>query len=131
MAQNVVINGVTYQNVPKVQIPKSGSGTAEFIDTTDATLDNGNKMLNNVTAYANGTKYTGSITSKSAQTYTPTTSDQTINAGQYLSGAQTIKGDANLVAGNIADGVTIFGVTGSLSSATISQDGTTKVLSIS
>lgn len=131
MAQNVVINGVTYQNVPKVQIPKSGSGTAEFVDTTDATLDNGNKMLNNVTAYANGTKYTGSITSKSAQTYTPTTSDQTISSGQYLSGAQTIKGDANLVAGNIAAGVQIFGVTGSLSSATISQDGTTKVLSIS
>lgn len=131
MAQNVVINGVTYQNVPKVQIPKSGSGTAEFIDTTDATLDNGNKMLNNVTAYANGTKYTGSIQSKSAQTYTPTTSDQTIASGQYLSGAQIIKGDANLVAGNIAAGVQIFGVTGSLSSATISQDGTTKVLSIS
>lgn len=131
MAQNVVINGVTYQNVPKVQIPKSGSGTAEFIDTTDATLDNGNKMLNNVTAYANGTKYTGSITSKSAQTYTPTTSDQTISSGQYLSGAQTIKGDANLVASNIANGVTIFNVTGSLSSATISQDSTTKVLSIS
>lgn len=131
MAQNVVINGVTYQNVPSVQIPKSGSGTATFMDTTDATLDNGNKMLNNVTAYANGTKYTGSIQSKSAQTYTPTTSDQTIASGQYLSGAQTIKGDANLVAGNIANGVEIFGVTGSLSSATISQDGVTKVLSIS
>lgn len=131
MAQNVVINGVTYQNVPKVNIPKSGSGTAEFIDTTDATLDNGNKMLSGNTAYANGTKYTGSISSKSAQTYTPTTSDQTISAGQYLSGAQTIKGDANLQSGYIANGVTIFGVTGSLSAATISQDGTTKVLSIS
>lgn len=131
MAQNVIINGVTYQNVPKVNIPKTGSGTAEFVDTADATLDNGNKMLNGVTAYANGTKYTGSIQSKSAQTYTPTTSDQTINAGQYLSGAQTIKGDANLTSSNIANGVTIFGVTGSLSSATITQDSTTKVLSIS
>ena len=131
MAQNVIINGVTYQNVPKVQIPKSGGGTAEFIDTSDATLDNGNKMLNSVTAYANGTKYTGNISSKSAQTYTPTTSDQTISAGQYLSGAQTIKGDANLASANIADGVTIFGVTGSLSAAVISQDSTTKVLSIS
>ena len=131
MAQNVIINGVTYSNVPKVNIPKSGSGTAEFIDTTDASLDNGNKMLNGVTAYGNGVKYTGSIQSKSAQTYTPTTSDQTIASGQYLSGAQTIKGDANLVAGNIASGVTIFGVAGSLSSATISQDSTTKVLSIS
>ena len=131
MAQNVIINGVTYQNVPNVQIPKSGGGNAEFLDTSDATLDNGNKMLSSVTAYANGTKYTGSISSKSAQTYTPTTSDQTISAGQYLSGAQTIKGDANLSSANIANGVTIFGVTGSLSAATISQDGTTKVLSIS
>lgn len=131
MAQNVVINGVTYSNVPKVQIPKSGGGTAEFVDTSDATLDSGNKILSGVTAYANGTKYTGSITSKSATTYTPTTSDQTIASGQYLSGAQTIKGDANLTASNIANGVTIFGVTGSLSAAVISQDGVTKVLSIS
>lgn len=131
MAQNVVINGVTYSNVPKVQIPKSGGGTAEFVDTADATLDNGNKMLASATAYANGVKYTGSISSKAAATYTPGTSDQTIAAGQYLSGAQTIKGDADLDPTNIRSGVTIFGVTGSLTSATISQDGTTKVLSIS
>ena len=131
MAQNVVINGVTYSNVPKVQIPKSGTGTAEFVDTSDATLDNGSKMLSGNTAYANGVKYTGSISSKSAQTYTPTTSDQTISAGQYLSGAQTIKGDSNLQAQYIANGVSIFGVSGSLSAATISQDGVTKVLSIS
>lgn len=131
MAQNVIINGVTYQNVPQVQIPKNGGGTAAFFDTSDATLDNGNKMLSGSTAYANGVKYTGSISSKSAQTYTPTTSDQTINAGQYLSGTQTIKGDANLTSANIARGVSIFGVAGSLSSATISQDSTTKVLSIS
>ena len=131
MAQNVVINGVTYQNVPKVQIPKSGSGTAEFVDTTDATLDNGSKMLSGNTAYANGVKYTGSISSKAAATYTPTTSDQTISADQYLAGAQTIKGDANLLPQYIANGVTIFDVVGSLSAATISQDGTTKVLSIS
>lgn len=36
MAQNVVINGVTYQNVPEVDIPKSGSGTAKFYDTSGA-----------------------------------------------------------------------------------------------
>ena len=30
MAQNVVINGVTYQNCPEVDIPKSGGGTAKF-----------------------------------------------------------------------------------------------------
>ena len=51
-------------------------------------------------------------TAKAAATYTPTTSDQTIAANLYLTGAQTIKGDANLVAANIAEGVSIFGVTG-------------------
>lgn len=27
MAQNVIINGVTYQNVPEVDIPKNGGGS--------------------------------------------------------------------------------------------------------
>lgn len=131
MAQNVIINGVTYQNVPEVNIPKNGGGSARFMDTEDATLANGSSMLSGVTAYSKGTKYTGSIASKAAATYTPTTSDQTIASGQYLSGAQTIKGDVNLQAANIAAGVTIFGVTGSLSAAVISQNSSTKVLSIS
>lgn len=131
MAQNVIINGVTYQNVPKVQIPKSTGGKADFVDTADATLTGGVEMLSGKTAYANGIKYTGTIQSKSAQTYTPTTSDQTIQSGQYLTGVQTIKGDANLQPQNIASGVTIFNVTGTLSAPIISQDSTTKVLSIS
>lgn len=220
MAQNVIINGVVYQNVPKVEIPKSGStGNAVFVDTSDATLNAGSKMLNGVTAYAAGTKYTGTIASKSASdlsasgdtvtvpvgyyatqatkavasgsatapasisgtsasvstgtntltlsktisvtptvtagyvasgtagnssvsltasvttkaaaTYTPTTSDQTIAAATYLTGAQTVKGDANLQSANIKNGVSIFGVAGSLTSAVVSQDSTTKVLSIS
>lgn len=50
---------------------------------------------------------------KAAQTYTPGTADQTIASGRWLTGAQTIKGDANLVAGNIKKDVSIFGVTGS------------------
>lgn len=132
MAQNVVINGVTYSNCPEVDIPKSGGGTAKFYDVSDASLDNANKMLSGVTAYGgSGTKYTGNIASKTAATYTPTTSDQTITAGQYLSGAQTIKGDANLTGQNIRSGVSIFGVAGSLVLPTISQDATTKILSIS
>lgn len=130
MAQNVVINGVTYQNVPEVDIPKSGSGTAKFTDTSDANAV-ASEILNSKTAYVNGVKITGQIQSKAAATYTPTTSDQIIASGQYLSGAQTIQGDVNLSAVNIKSGITIFGVEGSLSSATISQDSTTKVLSIS
>ena len=52
---------------------------------------------------------------KVAQTYTPTTTDQTISSGRWLIGAQTIKGDANLVAANIKSGVSIFGVNGNYS----------------
>lgn len=221
MAQNVVINGVTYSDVPSIEIPKSGSGggTAEFYDTSDATLDSGNKMLSGNTAYADGTKYTGTIATKSASdvtvsgatvsvpagyyattasksvgsgsatppatisgtsatlttgtntltltktvsntptvtagyvtagtagnsavsltatvptraesTITPGTSTQTIASGTYLVGDQTIAGDASLVASNIKSGVSIFGVVGSLTSATVNQDAQSKVLSIS
>lgn len=220
MAKNVVINGVTYSNVPSVEIPLSGStSNAEFFDTSDATLDSGGKMLSGNTAYANGTKYTGSIatksssdlsasgdtvtvpagyyasqatkavssgsatapatisgtsasvstgtntltlsktisvtpsvtagyvasgtagnssvsltasvTTKAAATITPGTSNQEIAAGTYLTGKQTISGDASLVSANIKSGVSIFGVSGSLTSATVSQDQSTKVLTIS
>ena len=75
--------------------------------------DNGYDGLSQVTVNAVSKTYVGSgVTKKSAATYTPGTSDQSIASGQYLSGAQTIKGDANLVAGNIKSGVSIFGVTG-------------------
>ena len=62
---------------------------------------------------SSGTKKTLQLTTKGAATITPGTSDQTIASGTYLTGAQTFKGDANLVAGNIKSGVSIFGVAGS------------------
>lgn len=74
---------------------------------------------------------TEQLTTQAAQTITPSTSDTTIAAGQFLTGAQTIKGDANLVGSNIKSGVSIFGVAGSLTAATVSQNATTKVLTIS
>ena len=129
MAQSVVINGVTYADVPEVDIPLSGGGTAKFMDTSAGDAAAGD-MLSGKKAYAGGRLVTGNIQSKAAATYTPGTSDQTIQAGQYLAGAQTISGDANLVSSNILKNVTIFGVTGNLALPSISQDSTTKVLSI-
>lgn len=82
------------------------------------TPDSGYDGLTRVTVGAVSSTYIGSkVTKKSAQTYTPGTSNQTIGSGQYLSGAQTIKGDSNLVAGNIRSGVSIFGVTGTMVAA--------------
>ena len=71
------------------------------------------------------------LTAQAAQTITPGTTAQTIAAGQYLTGAQTIAGDANLTAQNIKAGVSIFNVDGELSTPVVSQDSVTKVLSIS
>lgn len=130
MAQNVIINGITYSNVPEVDIPLAGGGTAKFLDTSDANAT-GDDILSGKTAYVGGSKVAGGIQGKSAATYTPTTSDQTIAAGQYLAGAQTIKGDAALVPQSIVAGVSIFGVAGSVSLPTITQDTTTRILSIS
>lgn len=49
---------------------------------------------------------------RGASTITPGTGNQVIGANQYLTGNQTILGDANLAAGNIRAGATIFGVAG-------------------
>lgn len=77
----------------------------------DVTAD---KMLDGTVACGQSGKVTGTISKKASATITPGTADQTISSGQYLSGAQTIKGDENLVAENIKSGVSIFGVTGTL-----------------
>lgn len=66
-----------------------------------------------------GTKSaTKQLTTKAAATITPSTSNQTIAAGTYLIGKQTIAGDAELVAENIKKGVNIFGVAGTYDAAT-------------
>lgn len=78
------------------------------------TPDDGYDGLSSIEVGAVSSTYIGSgVPQKSAAVYTPGTVDQTIASGQYLSGAQTIKGDANLLAVNIKSGVSIFGVEGS------------------
>ena len=63
MAQSVIINGVTYADVPEVAIPKQGGGTAAFYDIESASINSNAQLLNGVTAYgAGGVKYTGSVT---------------------------------------------------------------------
>lgn len=60
-----------------------------------------------------GNVVTGTIPTQAAKTITPSTSSQTaVASGRYTTGAVTVAGDANLKAENIAEGVSIFGVTG-------------------
>ena len=93
-------------------ISKVVYGNTTLVDLTSDTVAS-DKMLQGITAHgANGSAVIGIISSKSAQTYTPSTTSQTIASGQYLSGAQIVAGDSNLVAENIAKDVTIFGITG-------------------
>lgn len=146
MSKSVTINGITYSDLPFMSAPNSsGTGDAVFWDISDATLDGAGKLRNGVKAYgADGTPYTGNMTEKTAATYNPSGSDQTINANQFLAGAQTIRAvtTTNLNAAYIANGVTIkvgcaedddcvASVMGSLQSPVIVQDPTTHGLHIS
>lgn len=88
MAQNVVIRSVTYQDVPSVEIPLSGGdGNAVFIDTSDATLDDASQLPLGITAYSDGTKYTGTAAQNDSTDLTISGATVTVPAGYYASSA--------------------------------------------
>lgn len=75
---------------------------------------------------------TQQLTTQEAKTVTPGTTTQTaVASGRYTTGAVTVKGDANLKAENIAEGVSIFGVTGTHSGGGETVVGTIRVSSMS
>lgn len=106
---NTLTLSKTISNTPQVTAGYVSSGTA------------GNSSVS----------LTASVTTKAAATITPGTSDQEIAAGTYLTGKQTIKGDANLIAANIVSGKSIFSIAGSAAVPSISYNSTTHTLSIS
>ena len=88
-------------STPTISVDSAGKITATVKQTEAGYVEAGSKSA------------TKQLTTKGAATITPGTSGQTIASGTYLTGAQTVKGDANLIAGNIKKGVSIFGVAGS------------------
>lgn len=108
-----------------VTAPSSISGSSATVSTGTNTLTltksvsvtpNVTKAgyISNGTAGSSSVSLTASVTTKAAATITPGTSNQTITSGTYLTGTQTIAGDANLVGSNIISGKSIFGVAGSV-----------------
>lgn len=101
---SVIVNAMATatQATPSISVNSSGLITASATQT-EGYVTSGTKSA------------TKQLTTQAATTYTPTTTNQTIAKGTYCSGVQTIKGDANLKAENIAEGVSIFGVEGTYS----------------
>ena len=96
----------------------SDTGATVSTETNTLTLSKTVSVTPNVTTagyISSGTagnsavSLTASVTTKAAATYYPSTTDQTVSASQYLTGAQTIKAvtTTNLSAGNILSGVTV------------------------
>lgn len=132
MAQNVIINSVTYQSVPEVDIPKSGGGTAKFYDTAAADISAGDVLTGKTAFGANGS-VSGSMANNGSTSGTIGTKagTLTIPAGYTTGGTVSLTNVSDCVAGNILTGKSILGVSGSLVMPSISQDSTTKILSIS
>ena len=132
MAQNVIINGVTYSNVPEVDIPKQGGGTAKFYDTAGGNAAAGD-ILTGKTAYNSSGEVNGSMANNGSTSGTIGTKAGTVTipAGYTSGGTVSLTNVTDCVAANIMSGKSILGVSGSLSVPTISQDSGTKILSIS
>lgn len=88
------------------------TGTMPDRGTVNATLPINGSFAIPAGKHSGSGKVTQDVPTKGAQIYTPGTIDQTIASGRYLSGTQTIKGDANLIPANILQGKSIFGVAG-------------------
>lgn len=120
MAQSVKINGVTYDSVPKVEIPlSSGAGNAAYWDTTGATAAADN-ILTGKTAFGAAGSVTGTMANNGAVTGSISTvaGTYTVPAG-YHNGKGTVSiasaEQAKLISGNIRAGVTVLGVSGKAS----------------
>lgn len=133
MAQNVIINGVTYSDVPEVDIPKSGGGTAKFYDAAAADVAAADVLSGKKFVGSSGLD-TGSMANNGSVSGEIETKAGTVNipAGYTSGGTVGIKASAvsDLTAATLLQGKEVLGVQGTLALPTISQDSTTKVLSI-
>lgn len=129
---SVVINSVTYASCPEVDIPKSGGGTAKFYYTGDADIASSD-VLTGKTGFGSTGSISGSMANNGSTSGTIGTKAGTVTipAGYTSGGTVSLTNVSDCVAGNILSGKSILGVSGTLAMPSISQDSTTKILSIS
>lgn len=131
MAKNVIINKVTYRDVPYVQIPNVDGGNATFYDTSDATAKQEN-ILTGTQAYVDGGKKNGSMPNNGnvGGTIKTKTENVVIPSGYTSGGTVSISTEEQekLVSENIKSGVTILGQVGksTVLDTTIDSQGATE-----
>jgi hypothetical protein len=71
MAQNITLMGASYSNVPSVQLPKTGGGTATFDDTTiSSNAATAEDITSGKQAYVNGSLITGTASGGGGSNWT-------------------------------------------------------------
>lgn len=112
MAQNVKINGVTYESVPRVEIPfATGSGSAVFVDTGSGDAAAGD-IRSGKKAWVDGAEVTGSLPVKSASDVTVSGKKVTAPAGVYDSAVEKSVADGAVTPGADVSG-TVLGTAAS------------------
>ena len=94
MAQNITLLNVDYPSVPSVLLPKTGGGTASFIDTTIAqNAASAGDIAQGKQAYVNGNLITGTLMPMEKH-FTGTVSDfLTVPSGVTVAGSCTTYGE--------------------------------------
>lgn len=117
-SKKVKINGVEYET-KQVNIPlASGSGSATYVETSDATAV-ASDLLEGTTAYKNGVLIEGTIPDKGAGGGTISTKAGTVAIPEgYYNGQGSVKildtEQAKIIATNIRKNISILGVTGTM-----------------
>lgn len=102
MAQNITLMGASYSAVPSVLLPKTGGGTASFVDVTDTTASAADVASGKYFYAADGTRTLGTASGgggssfellSSSELTVKTTSTQAASAGTVALGSSAYTKD--------------------------------------